>query len=152
MNTVIKTKPVLVQIGYLQKLNTTVARILFGGNVAVGKSKKNFTTAGAMAILTFSLAAFGWIQLVETTKETVVLLLTMFLWLYILAWIVYAAYKKVFNHNFFTVLFTWAFIVFEILRLREIVDWILLFALLAVWAVVTVTMANFYRFGLWGKH
>lgn len=36
----IKTKPVLVQIGYLQKLNTTVARILFGGNVAVGKSKK----------------------------------------------------------------------------------------------------------------
>lgn len=128
------------------------ARVLFGDNVAVDKSKKNFTAAGAMAILTFSLAAFGWIQLVDNNKTMVILLVTTAVWLILLGKIARAVYKKVFEHERFIVHFTWAFVTFEVLRLRDIVDRILLLALLAVWIVVTVMITKFNLFASKERH
>jgi hypothetical protein len=110
-------------------------------------TKRKITPGGAMLILTFSLAALGWIQLTSEYPKMEYGILSFVMWLVIVFSIIYSLLKKSFKVVRFNVLFTWAFVISEILRLSNVVkDTILLISILLVTITVTAAMIMAFIF------
>jgi hypothetical protein len=112
-------------------------------------NKRKIGPEFALLVLTFSLAALGWIQLLGEYPKMEYGIISTLVLAFISISFFFSIFKKPFNFNFarFNVLFTWAFVISEILRLSNVVkDTILLISILLVTITVTAAMIMAFIF------